>query len=284
MEKLRGDEERKTIAAELVEEKALMEFEEQLTRERMSHSERLGKEAIERAIQMEQNLAVQKEKMRQEAAVHLQERRVVLELELEKEKSIFEKEKIVAEVRAKAEQERMNEDVNIRRLKLEASLSTQRLIAGIQTVSKHVAAMGADLVAKPQQFLMFVVSILSALALYSGIRELLSFLRVFIQSRLGRPVLVRETSYHRFSLSMMFSRGPSESHSEGLQYIENFFRHVVLSASVKERVVQLALSTRNTKRSGAPFRHVLLHGPPGNIIDWLLSSSCYSCLRQCAFL
>jgi ATPase family AAA domain-containing protein 3A/B len=30
-----------------------------------------------------------------------------------------------------------------------------------------------------------------------------------------------------------------------------------------KRVQQLAVSTRNTKANGAPFRHIMFYGPPG---------------------
>lgn len=42
-----------------------------------------------------------------------------------------------------------------------------------------------------------------------------------------------------------------------------FLNGVVLAPELRERVLRLAIATRNAKKNRAPFRHVLLHGPPG---------------------
>ncbi|KAJ8605148.1 hypothetical protein CTAYLR_000488 [Chrysophaeum taylorii] len=42
-----------------------------------------------------------------------------------------------------------------------------------------------------------------------------------------------------------------------------FLDGVVLERDLRDRLVQLATSTRNAKRNRAPFRHALLYGPPG---------------------
>jgi hypothetical protein len=54
-----------------------------------------------------------------------------------------------------------------------------------------------------------------------------------------------------------------ESHGASLHQIQQAFLDVILSKDDRDRVIQLALTTRNTKKSNAPYRHVLLHGPPG---------------------
>ena len=42
-----------------------------------------------------------------------------------------------------------------------------------------------------------------------------------------------------------------------------FLEGVVLPDALTDRVLQLAIATRNAKANRAPFRHMLLHGPPG---------------------
>ncbi len=44
----------------------------------------------------------------------------------------FEQDKITAEIQARAEQERLNEDVSLRKLQLQSSLDTAKMITGIQ--------------------------------------------------------------------------------------------------------------------------------------------------------
>jgi ATPase family AAA domain-containing protein 3A/B len=97
---------------------------------------------------------------------------------------------------------------------------------------------------------------------YYMVKEPLSMLRQFIQSRIGRPSLVRETSYHwsivPVFISSLFAR--KEKLSTTFKAIEDSFQNIILS---KEDKQNLAVDTRNTRNSGAPYRHVMLHGPPG---------------------
>jgi len=45
--------------------------------------------------------------------------------------------------------------------------------------------------------------------------------------------------------------------------VDGYLEGVVLPSALKERVTQLAISTRNAKRNQVPYRHLLLYGPPG---------------------
>ena len=91
---------------------------------------------------------------------------------------------------------------------------------------------------------------------------------------------MRETSYHWNLLPDVFSplwkilsfiitfgaqqRSEKEQYLlSTLKYLEAEFANIILSKDDKDRVINLALATKNTKQSGAPYRHVLLHGPPG---------------------
>lgn len=183
------------------------------------------------------------------------------------QKAGFEKNRIVAEIQAKAEQERANEDVTIRKLQMQASLDTDRMVSGIRTVAQHLSNLVLSVLSQPKQLAMFTGIIIMMLVVYYLMRELITMLRQFIQSRLGRPSLVRETSYEQYyyvaSLLGLFVRQTGESLEEGVRYIETFFTDVILSTDDIDRVVRLALTTRNTKKSKAPYRHVLLYGPPG---------------------
>ena len=93
------------------------------------------------------------------------------------------------------------------------------------------------------------------LLIYYSSKELIVVLRNFIQARLGRPSLVRETSVHWALLprwSWFWINAETLHH--GKQTIEDHLNGVILSEDDKARVVQLALATRNTKRSV----HILL--------------------------
>jgi len=85
----------------------------------------------------------------------------------------------------------------------------------------------------------------------------------FVESRLGKPSLVRDTS--RFTMTQLvrqpwytFKRtfGIGQSASDAL-------KGIVLEPTLDKQLRQIATSTANTKKNRAPFRHLLLHGPPG---------------------
>jgi ATPase family AAA domain-containing protein 3A/B len=98
---------------------------------------------------------------------------------------------------------------------------------------------------------------------------------------LGQPTLVRETSWHWFTLWSSWSMIDQVT---AMQDLTREFEDIILRPEDKQRILQLALATRNTRRANvsniqskkqnavsssaeaggaAPYRHVLLHGPPG---------------------
>jgi len=263
IEQKRAEEEREIMLEGLEDEKKLLAFQEEMTKKRMEHEEALAQANLLAALEVEQKLGEQRELLRKEAAEALHDKRMALEKELEIKRSGLEMEKIKAEVDAKAEQERANEDVVIRKMQAKAKLDTDRLIEGIKTVSQQVTRMVNELISRPKQVAAIIAVLLALLAVYYAMRELITVVREFIQAQIGKPSLVRETSYHWSLLPMFITNMWAESLAQGLRNIKDHFKNVVLSSDDKERICQLALATRNTKRSGAPYRHVLLHGPPG---------------------
>jgi ATPase family AAA domain-containing protein 3A/B len=85
----------------------------------------------------------------------------------------------------------------------------------------------------------------------------------FIEARLGKPSLVRETS--RITLSQ-FAKQPISS-SQRITGIgmksQDALKGIVLKESLDSQLRKIAVSTAHTKKNRAPFRHLLLHGPPG---------------------
>ena len=86
----------------------------------------------------------------------------------------------------------------------------------------------------------------------------------FVESRLGKPVLVRETS-KRTILDVV--REPMESLKRvGAMFGSkdtNALRGVVLEEGLANRLQSVARATVNTKANSAPYRHLLMYGHPG---------------------
>jgi len=89
----------------------------------------------------------------------------------------------------------------------------------------------------------------------------------YVESRLGKPSLVRETSrivptafvhspIQTFTQLWKRAAGPSAA---GTSAVDG----VVLEPTLEQRLKRVAISASNAKANRAPFRHLLLHGPPG---------------------
>jgi ATPase family AAA domain-containing protein 3A/B len=222
------------------------------------------KAELDASIAAERLALEAKERMRRETEEALLKRRVELEAELERDKARIEEEGIRAEIAAKAEQERLNEDVVLRRMQLQASLDTQKLVKSIAAVGAQAAMLSRDLVEQPMRLAYLLAIVLGVFAAYYAIKEGVALLRAVVQARLGRPSLVRETSMGlALPLVLTWSYWLPERTSTGIRRAQGLFEDIILSEHDKGSVVNLAVATRNSKRNGIPYRHVLLYGPPG---------------------
>ena len=97
-------------------------------------------------------------------------------------------------------------------------------------------------------------SLAALLAAFFVAREGARLAREQLTILLGRPSLVRETSRGWMTGAAWRSR-----HAD----VGTLQRHVVLEERLGARLRGLAASVASARRRGAPFRHLLLHGPPG---------------------
>mmetsp|Transcript_20217 Transcript_20217/g.34431 ORF Transcript_20217/g.34431 Transcript_20217/m.34431 type:complete len:791 (-) Transcript_20217:64-2436(-) len=262
-QKLKDEEE--ILERQMVEEKKILDYESELARERMNRQEELAKKNADEALQMERELAEKKELLSRETDKELEKIRQNQAKELEQKKLDHEKEKIRLEIEAKASQQKAVQEMELRKMEAKSKLDTQRMVTGIQTVSKQISSITAEVLSRPTQVAMIVGIVLGLISVYYLFKEISKLLRQYIQTRLGRPSLIRETSYEWSVLPHFISNwfSPREDLHRSRKQLEREFANIILSDSDKERVLSLALATRNTRQSGAPYRHVLLHGSPG---------------------
>lgn len=267
LELLKIEEERKFIDKKLSNEKMLLEFQAEVAREKMRREEEFAILEMQERIKMEKDLAEKKEQIRREASEKIQKQKQELEEDFNQKRLEYEKEKIRAEVELKAQQERENEDLNIRKLKVQAELESEQIISTITVLFDEVGKMMYGIISQPQKLVfIFGLTLVFVLSFY-GIKEFVGLVRSTIQSYIGKPSLVRETSMHwHFLPAFIADYFSTEDYKRSLLEIEKHLQGVVLGREDRERVVQLALTTRNTKNTKAPYRHVLLHGPPGKFL------------------
>uniref|UniRef100_A0A8C2Z8R1 ATPase family AAA domain containing 3A n=1 Tax=Cyclopterus lumpus TaxID=8103 RepID=A0A8C2Z8R1_CYCLU len=82
----------------------------------------------------------------------------------------------------------------------------------------------------------------------------------YIEARLGKPSLVRETS--RFTVAEAIKH-PVKMTKRLRSKPQDALEGVVLSPSLEERVRDIAIATRNTRQNNGLYRNILMYGPPG---------------------
>lgn len=101
---------------------------------------------------------------------------------------------------------------------------------------------------------------LLALGIYSA-KGTTGVIARYVESRLGKPSLVRETS--RFTIV--------DAIKHPIQMVKRIREHksadpltgVILSPKLESRLRDIAIATSNTKHNRGMYRNILMHGPPG---------------------
>ena len=100
---------------------------------------------------------------------------------------------------------------------------------------------------------------LVALGVYSA-KGSISVATRYIESRLGKPPLVRETS--RFS-ALDIIRHPITAIKKLKDQKTDALSGVVLAPKLEEQLRDIALATKNTKKNKGMYTNILMYGPPG---------------------
>ncbi|EEB12600.1 conserved hypothetical protein [Pediculus humanus corporis] len=245
-----GDEEkRKTLAEETKQHQLRAQYQDQLARKRYED-------------QLQQQRKTNEENLRrQEESVAKQEqlRRDTVEYELKRREEVDLK-KLEAEMRAKAKVDRENQDLTLEQIKLKAKEDRTTKLESIITAG-HVFGNGLNALLNDWDKVLTAVGGLSLLALgFYSAKGSTSLATRFLEARLGKPSLVRETS--RFSLmDCLFN--PIENFKKLIRKPSDALSGVVLAPKLEERLRDIAIATKNTKQNRGMYRNILMHGPPG---------------------
>lgn len=247
--KIDGDERRKTIQEETKQHQHRAQYQDQLARKRYE-DQLLQQQRIN-----EENLKKQEESVAKQEAL----RKATIEYEMQL-RSKVEQEKVKAKMKAKAEFERENHDLIMEQIRVKAAENRKTVLESITTAGSVIGA-GTQALLQDWDKILAAAGGLSLLALgvYSA-KAVTSVSARYIEARLGKPSLVRETS--RFSvletikhpvLTAKKFKSPSGDSLSG----------VILAPSLEERLRDIAIATKNTKKNRGMYRNILMHGPPG---------------------
>lgn len=244
-----AEEKRKTLAEETKQHQARAQYQDQLARKRYED------QLIQQQQINDENLR------RQEASVERQEamRRATLDREMELRQGL-EAKKIEAEQQAKAKADRENQDLTLEQIRLRASENRTTVLESIKTAGS-VIGTGFQAMLSDWDKVLTAAGGLSLLALgvYSA-KGATGVTAKYIESRLGKPSLVRETS--RFTV-LDTVRHPVQTVQKIIKKPQDALQGVVLSPELEERLRDIAIATKNTKQNKGMYRNILMHGPPG---------------------
>ena len=242
---------RRTMELQGQQAKARSDYEDQLERKRMV--EQLN---AQKYMQDEERKKAEDSLRRQEEI-----RRKTLEYEAELRQQT-EMARVKAETEGRIRQERQNHDLMLEKTSAEGKEYRETVLEGIGLAT---ATVGKGL----QEFIMDREKLINTTVTLTGIAFGLYTARVstgvvgrFIEARLGKPSLLRETT-KRNVLQMVGSPISSARLAFGSAQGDNALKNIVLEAKLDQRLRRVAHSTANTKKNNAPFRHLLLYGPPG---------------------
>lgn len=194
-------------------------------------------------------MAMRQEEMRRKTAQYEAELRTKTEIA-----------KAKAEAEGRIMQERQNHDLILEKVRLEAAERRDTVLKAIQDGGKLMGEGLASYLNDKEKLTntALVVSCI-ALGVYTA-RTGTGVAGRFIEARLGKPSLVRETS--RATVTQ-FIRHPISSTKRLLGvgvHEQDALKGIVLEDNLDTQLRKIAVSTAHTKKNRAPFRHLLLHG------------------------
>lgn len=247
-----AQEARKTLDAQTQHERARAEYKDDLERKRQVEILKAQQYMQEEQLKKQEEMVAKQEAMRRKTAEYEAELRTKTELA-----------KVQAEAEGRIKQERANHDLILEKVRLEASEKRDTVLKAIQDGGKLLGD-GLSLYLDDKEKLRNTAILLTGVA--AGIYTTKTGAGVagrFIEARLGKPSLVRETS--RASVSTIVKH-PITSFKRAFGIgtsPQDAMKGIVLEESLDSQLRKIAVSTAHTKKNRAPFRHLLLHGPPG---------------------
>jgi ATPase family AAA domain-containing protein 3A/B len=194
-------------------------------------------------------MAARQEEMRRKTAQYEAELRTKTEIA-----------KAKAETEGRIAQERMNHDLILEKVRLEALEYRDTALKAIQDGGKLIGEGLSSYLNDTQKLRNTALTVTGiAVGIYTA-RTSISITGRFVEARLGKPSLVRETS--RLTATQLL-REPLSSSKRLLGigvHEQDALKGIVLEEGLDTQLRKIAVSTAHTKKNRAPFRHLLLHG------------------------
>lgn len=247
--KVDHEERRKQMQMETEQAKLKAQYQDKLARQRYED------QLVQNQRSQEENLRKQEESVAKQEAM----RKATLEHEMEM-RSKADTKRIEAEMVAKAKVERENQDLYLEQIRLKAKEHRGTVMEGISTAGSVV---GAGLQAFLSDWDKVVAAAAGASLLAVGFftaKRTTGVAASYVQARLGKPSLVRDTS--RTPLIEVMKH-PVKMAKKKMEKPQEALTGIILSPTLESNLRDVALATKNTKLNRGMYRNLLFHGPPG---------------------
>ncbi|XP_029539237.1 ATPase family AAA domain containing 3 [Oncorhynchus nerka] len=247
--RIQGEERRKTVGEETKQHQSRAQFQDRLARQRYEDQLKQQQALNEDNLRKQEDSVLKQEAMRKATIEH--------EMQLRHKNELL---RVEAESKARARVERENADIIREQIRLKAAEHRQTVLETIRTAGAVFGEGFRAFVSDWDKVTATVAGLtLLAVGVYSA-RNATAVAGRYIEARLGKPSLVRETSRitvaeaikHPIKISKRLTSKPQDA-LEG----------VVLSPNLEERVRDIAIATRNTRQNKGLYRNILMYGPPG---------------------
>lgn len=256
-ERVRWEEQRKAMQQDSQAKAQLAQYNDELARKRAEAEHEKQRVRNVELVRLQEESSRRQEEQKAAIAAQVEgERRATEKYKADLEKTV-QRERALAEAEGRTAERRANEDIYRRELSLKLEEDRKRVVEAINTTFSNLGSAAKELLTDQNKLISAVGGVsLLALGVYSA-REGTRVAGKAFERWFGTPKLVRETSR-----KPLVGRGsaPKEKSSEE---VRKDFGDVVLQHELQDHVRALAAVTANTKRHGAPFRHMLFYGPPG---------------------
>jgi len=260
IEKLRWEEEQKTIQLRNQEQRQSEDHSSKLHQERVAHETAQKKTADLDVMQSQEESNMRQEEHKRQGEKEL----LLLRLQSDERRAemgvqeAIEKAKVEEAAKIKAARE--NEDVNVRAMRAEMQEKRQQTLAAIKATADIIFNWVANIYSSPQNLVLAIASVIVAIGGVYFMREMAVLLREQLNKRLGRPSLVRMTNrrgplQQAWTLLLRLLRLRQPHGAE--------FNDVVLHPALQQQVMRLADATRSAKKRRMPLQHTMFYGPPG---------------------
>ncbi|XP_062842518.1 ATPase family AAA domain containing 3 [Trichomycterus rosablanca] len=247
--RIQGEERRKTLNEETKQHQAKAQYQDKLARQRYEDQLRQQQALNEENLRRQEESVQKQEAMRKATIEH--------EMELRHKNEMLH---VEAEAKARGRVERENADIIREQIRLKAAEHRQTVLESIRTAG---AVFGEGFRAFISDWDKVTATVAGLTLLAVGVYTAKNTTAVagrYIEARLGKPSLVRETS--RITVSEAVKH-PVKMTKRLMSKAQDALEGVVLSPSLEERVRDIAIATRNTRQNRGLYRNILMYGPPG---------------------